>query len=144
MGDPLVVSATVGEELVDGKAQTLGDLLRDGWPVPPGVAVSTLAYDCFRREGDLERRVRMELDCKLLEGMRWEELWDAVNLEGSVTNTNHCHSFCHLPHFLPPLIPSQVPLLVIRSDIVGIHQNESTKNPVDGCRLLPGDPRVPP
>ena len=75
---PLSESATVGEELVGGKARTLGGLLRDGWPVPPGVVVSTLAYDRFRREGDLVRRVRMELGRKPLDGMRWEELWDAA------------------------------------------------------------------
>ena len=72
---PLSVSATVGEELVGGKARTLGGLLRDGWRVPPGVVVSTLAYDRFRREGDLERRVRMELGRKPMDRMRWEELW---------------------------------------------------------------------
>jgi phosphoenolpyruvate synthase/pyruvate phosphate dikinase len=43
---PLSVSATVGEEL-GGKARTLGGLLRDGWRVPPGVVLSTLAYDRF-------------------------------------------------------------------------------------------------
>ncbi len=61
---PLSESATVGEELVGGKARTLGGLLRDGWRVPPGVVVSTLAYDRFRRDGDLERRIRMELGRK--------------------------------------------------------------------------------
>ena len=75
---PLSECATVGEEFVGGKARTLGGLLRDGWRVPPGVVVSTLAYDRFQREGDLERRVRMELGRKPMDGMRWEELWDAA------------------------------------------------------------------
>jgi pyruvate,water dikinase len=75
---PLGVSATAPEELVGGKARTLGGLLRAGWPVPPGAVVSTLAYDRFLREGDLERAVRMELGRKSLDGMRWEELWDAA------------------------------------------------------------------
>ena len=75
---PLSESATAGEELVGGKARTLGGLLRDGWSVPPGVVVSTLAYDRFRRAGDLERQVRIELGRKPTDGMRWEELWDAV------------------------------------------------------------------
>ena len=75
---PLSESATVSEQLVGGKARTLGGLLRDGWQVPSGVVVSTLAYDHFRRECDLERRVRMELGRKRMDAMRWEELWDTA------------------------------------------------------------------
>lgn len=34
-------------DLAGGKAANLGELVRAGFPVPPGFAVTTIAYDCF-------------------------------------------------------------------------------------------------
>lgn len=115
---PLSESATVGEELVGGKARTLGGLLRDGWRVPPGIVVSTLAYDRFRRAGDLERQVRMELGRKPMDGMRWEELWDAA------LRLRHTFLAAEMPDDLADAITSSVAGLgdvdlVVRSSAPG-------------------------
>jgi pyruvate,water dikinase len=66
------------DDLVGGKAATLARMVRSGFRVPLGFCLTVAAYESFVREGDLERRIRMELGRKRLDDMRWEELWDAA------------------------------------------------------------------
>ncbi|MFZ5828664.1 MAG: PEP/pyruvate-binding domain-containing protein [Planctomycetota bacterium] len=66
------------ESLVGGKAARLGTLAKAGQPVPPGFCVATGAYELFVAESRLEGLIRMELERKRFEDMRWEEIWDAA------------------------------------------------------------------
>jgi pyruvate,water dikinase len=79
---PLVVPLSDGvlckEELVGGKAAKLARLAHSGYRVPPGFCLTVAAYETFVRECGIEIAIRMELGRKRLDGMRWEELWDAA------------------------------------------------------------------
>ncbi|MBM3858230.1 MAG: hypothetical protein FJ395_01120 [Verrucomicrobia bacterium] len=66
------------EPLVGAKAARLAILSKTGHPVAPGFCVAVGAYECFLAESRLETLIRMELDRKRFEDMRWEELWDAA------------------------------------------------------------------
>ena len=79
---PLVVSlsdvAACREELVGGKAAKLSRLVGSGCRVPAGFCLTVAAYETFVRDHDIEEAIRMELGRKDLDGMRWEEIWDAA------------------------------------------------------------------
>jgi phosphohistidine swiveling domain-containing protein len=66
------------EPLVGSKAARLGVLARAGYPVAPGFCVTVRAYKAFLAQSRLESLIRMELQRKPLEGMRWEEIWDTA------------------------------------------------------------------
>ncbi len=66
------------EPLVGAKSARLAVLAKAGHPVAPGFCVTVGAYECFLAESRLETLIRMELDRKRFEDMRWEELWDAA------------------------------------------------------------------
>ncbi|MDP8237116.1 MAG: PEP/pyruvate-binding domain-containing protein [Candidatus Erginobacter occultus] len=63
---------------VGGKGFALGELARQGFPVPGGLALTVSAYRHFLRETGLEGRIVRELGRKPLKEMRWEEIWDAA------------------------------------------------------------------
>jgi len=66
------------EPRVGGKASNLARLRRAGFNVADGFCLSVEAYDRFVRHGQLDGVLRMELQRKPLEAMRWEELWDTA------------------------------------------------------------------
>ena len=75
---PLVDANCSQEPLVGGKSARLGTLAEAGHPIAPGFCVTTQAYELFLAETRLENLIRMELDRKRFEDMRWEEIWDAA------------------------------------------------------------------
>lgn len=66
------------EPLVGGKSARLGALAHAGHPTAPGFCVTIRAYERFLAESRLENLIRMELERKRFEDMRWEEIWDAA------------------------------------------------------------------
>ena len=66
------------QAVVGGKAARLGMLAKAGQPVEPGFCVAIGAYELFVAESRLEGLIRMELERKRFEDMRWEEIWDAA------------------------------------------------------------------
>lgn len=64
------------QTLAGGKAVALGRLLRAGIAVPPGICISTSAYDHYLDETGLRERIAFLLGRKAFADMRWEELWD--------------------------------------------------------------------
>jgi len=65
------------QEYLGGKAYSLGVLLASGLSVPPGLCISSNAYDTYVRTTGLMERISMELNRKDFHDMRWEEMWDA-------------------------------------------------------------------
>jgi phosphohistidine swiveling domain-containing protein len=63
---------------VGGKAARLGHLIREGYRVPPGVVLTTAAYEAFLAESNLTDLIQLELGRKDLGKVRWEELWDSA------------------------------------------------------------------
>jgi len=59
-----------------GKAVALGRLASSGTPVPPGLCVTTSAYDRYLDATGLRQRLPLLLERKPFSEMRWEELWD--------------------------------------------------------------------
>jgi pyruvate,water dikinase len=59
-----------------GKAVALGQLASSGTPIPPGLCVTTNAYDRYLDETELRQRLPLLLERKPFSEMRWEELWD--------------------------------------------------------------------
>jgi pyruvate,water dikinase len=71
------------ESVVGGKAAKTAALARAGYKVPNGFALSTWAYEAFIADAGIVTAIRMELDRKSLDEMRWEEIWDtALRLRG--------------------------------------------------------------
>jgi phosphohistidine swiveling domain-containing protein len=62
--------------LVGGKAFALSRMARTGMNVPPGLCVTTEAYNDFVSSTGLQGRICMEWGRKRFEDMRWEEMWD--------------------------------------------------------------------
>lgn len=62
--------------VVGGKAFALSTMVRSGMNVPPGLCVTTEAYNDFVSSTGLHGRIRMEWGRKRFEDMRWEEMWD--------------------------------------------------------------------
>ena len=71
------------EPLVGGKAARLGTLADAGHPIAPGFCVTIRAYELFLGEAQLESLIRMELERKRFEDMRWEEVWDTLRVHCS-------------------------------------------------------------
>jgi pyruvate,water dikinase len=74
----LAEAGDCAEDLVGGKARTLGRLLGAGYQVPGGFVVTVRAYERAVQSAGLETRILMELGRKRLSAMRWEEIWDAA------------------------------------------------------------------
>ncbi|MCU0734287.1 MAG: PEP-utilizing enzyme [Methylotetracoccus sp.] len=74
----LSVTPPPAARLVGGKAANLSRLGRAGFNVAPGFCFTVEAYERFVREAKLDELLRMELQRKPLEAMRWEELWDTA------------------------------------------------------------------
>lgn len=68
----------LGPGIVGGKGAALARMVTAGIPVPPGVCLSTAAYDAYVSETGLRGRILYELSRKSFADMRWEELWDAA------------------------------------------------------------------
>jgi pyruvate,water dikinase len=66
------------EPLVGGKAARLALMLKAHYPVPAGFLLTVDAYDYFIHQTGLDRVIRLELERKSLDEMRWEELWDTA------------------------------------------------------------------
>lgn len=66
------------EPLIGGKAAAIGRLKQAGLRVAGGFCLTTSAYRRFVTQNALEPVIALELGRKPLEGMRWEELWDAA------------------------------------------------------------------
>jgi phosphohistidine swiveling domain-containing protein len=64
-------------ECLGGKAYSLGVLVARGLRIPPGLCISSQAYDTYVRTTGLMERISMELNRKDFKDMRWEEMWDA-------------------------------------------------------------------
>lgn len=75
---PLEDTALADTPRVGGKAARLGLLTREGFRVPPGIVLTTGAYEAFVSRSHLTDLIQLELGRKDLAGMRWEELWDAA------------------------------------------------------------------
>ena len=75
---PLDAPGQWDEQLVGGKAAKLAQLLCAGFEVPRGFCLTTRAYEVFVKEAGITAAIRMELGRKSMEGMRWEEIWDAA------------------------------------------------------------------
>ena len=89
------------EPLVGGKSARLGTLAAAGHPIAPGFCVTIRAYELFLAESRLESLIRMELDRKRFEDMRWEEIWDAALRIRSA--------------FLAHPVPSEVALIIVQA-----------------------------
>jgi pyruvate, water dikinase len=64
---------------VGGKCASLGELLRNGFAVPPGFAVTTDANELFLATGDLRRR-----EDELLAGIDYEHMAALVEVSGAL------------------------------------------------------------
>jgi pyruvate,water dikinase len=106
---PLRDATDEDERFVGGKAARLGALTRAGLRVPPGVCVTTAAYDRFVDRAGLRAKLHMELGRKPFETMRWEEIWDAaLRLRGA---------------FLAAPLPAEV-AAAIRTALAGLGADE--------------------
>ena len=71
-----------------GKAIALGRLASSGVPIPPGLCVTTTAYDRYLDDTGLRQRLPLLLERKPFSEMRWEELWDlGLRVRGLFLNT---------------------------------------------------------
>lgn len=61
---------------IGGKARSLAQLQRDGYPVAEGICLPVSVYRQFLAETGLARSIHRELNRKPLAEMRWEEIWD--------------------------------------------------------------------
>jgi phosphohistidine swiveling domain-containing protein len=75
---PLNAPGRYDEGIVGGKAATLARLAEAGFNVPQGFCLTTRAYEAFVGEAKITAAIDMELDRKSMDGMRWEEIWDAA------------------------------------------------------------------
>ena len=65
-------------QLIGGKGYALGQLISQGYNVPPGFCVITLVYDQFLDQTGLRDLITLELNRKNMGEMRWEEIWDTA------------------------------------------------------------------
>ena len=66
------------EQIAGGKAAKLAQLTLAGFAVPRGFCLTTWAYDAFVTDAKITAAISMELGRKSMDGMRWEEIWDAA------------------------------------------------------------------
>lgn len=64
--------------LVGGKGHALAMLAQNGFQVPDTLCVTSHAYREFIRTTGLAERIELELNRKIFEDMRWEEIWDCA------------------------------------------------------------------
>jgi pyruvate,water dikinase len=74
----LAEAGDCAEDLVGGKARTLGRLLGAGYRVPGGFAITVRGYERVVESAGLQAKIQMELNRKRFSAMRWEEIWDAA------------------------------------------------------------------
>jgi pyruvate,water dikinase len=75
--------------VVGGKAFALSRMARSGMNVPPGLCVTTDAYNDFVSSTGLQGRICMEWGRKRFEDMRWEEMWDlSLRIRNLFLNTS--------------------------------------------------------
>ncbi|SFK67845.1 pyruvate, water dikinase [Nitrosomonas aestuarii] len=65
-------------KMVGGKAAALTRMISAGLHVPSGFCITVTAYEYFLAQSDLQSVIQLELGRKLLDKMRWEEIWDAA------------------------------------------------------------------
>ena len=71
-----------------GKAVALGRLAGSGATVPPGLCITTTAYDRYLDDTGVRQRLPLLLERKPFSEMRWEELWDlGLRVRGLFLNT---------------------------------------------------------
>ncbi len=59
-----------------GKAAVLNELIRLGFKVPEGIALSTDVYLQYLQQSGIKPWLNIQLEQRPLDDMRWEELWD--------------------------------------------------------------------
>ncbi|OVE75794.1 hypothetical protein BVX98_06975 [bacterium F11] len=64
--------------LVGGKAARLALMSQSQYPVPRGFCLTANAYQYFIEHTGLGRIIRLELERKSMDEMRWEEIWDTA------------------------------------------------------------------
>ena len=90
------------QKCLGGKAYSLGVMLGRGLQVPPGLCISSQAYETYVRTTGLMERISMELNRKDFKDMRWEEMWDAsLRIRNMFLNTSMPLSL--LNHFKDPI-----------------------------------------
>ena len=79
--DSIIISLekinTQDESFVGGKASKLSKLKKEGFKIPPGFCLTTLAYNQFVKDNRLDDVIQFELGRMRFIDMRWEEIWDA-------------------------------------------------------------------
>jgi rifampicin phosphotransferase len=75
---PLSAVRDKDRRMVGGKGFALAKMVLQGLPVPPGVCVTTEAYQRYVDETGLKVKIIRELNRKRFEDMRWEEMWDTA------------------------------------------------------------------
>jgi phosphoenolpyruvate synthase/pyruvate phosphate dikinase len=75
---PLSELDKIHRQLIGGKGYALGQLISQGYNVPPGFCVTTLVYDQFLDQTGLRDLITLELNRKNMGEMRWEEIWDTA------------------------------------------------------------------
>ena len=63
---------------VGGKAYSLSRMTRQGMPVPAALVVTVEAYRRFILRTGIGEAIALEINRKITDQMRWEELWDAA------------------------------------------------------------------
>lgn len=64
--------------LLGGKGAALFHLISSGFSVPDVFVVTTDAYERFVQQSGLREKINLELNRKLFNDMRWEEIWDTA------------------------------------------------------------------
>jgi len=65
-------------ERVGGKAYSLSRMAREGLPVPEALLVTVDAYRDYLRGTGIGEAIALEINRKIADQMRWEEMWDAA------------------------------------------------------------------
>jgi len=63
---------------VGGKGYALSRMAREGLPVPGALLIDEEAYRHFIRRTGIGESIALEINRKIADQMRWEELWDAA------------------------------------------------------------------
>lgn len=86
------------EQRVGGKNVALARMAAKGMPIPETICLGVEAYRQFVGQSGLQERIVLELNRKVFEEMRWEEIWD--------TALRIRHLFMHTP--LPDILRSNL------------------------------------
>ena len=63
---------------VGGKGYALSRMAREGLPIPGALLIDEEAYRHFIRRTGIGESIALEINRKIVDQMRWEELWDAA------------------------------------------------------------------